>query len=1069
MSTPNPTRIKTSAVYQEAYEKLNSAQREAVDQIEGPVMVVAGPGTGKTQILALRIGNILQKTDTQPHNILCLTYTDAGAIAMRRRLHQFIGSDAYRVQVHTYHSFCNQVIQEHQESFSDYAVLLHASELEKAQMLHELINDLSPDNPIRRLKGDHYYEAVNLDRLYGTMKKEFWNPDHMLTLIEQEEDRIKANKDDGSYYYKKSGKGYKAGDPKKNYYDALRRLVTLRAAVKLFTPFQEKMRQAGRYDFDDMIHWVVNTFRTDELLLASYQEQFLYLLVDEYQDTNGSQNEIIKLLSDYWERPNLFVVGDEDQAIFRFQGANITNLKELKSMYDPKVIILTENYRSTQNILDVSMALINQNPDRLGDAIPGLTKKLKAQSWQPNLKVNVLEYINVAQEETGTFEALKALYESKEDLSEIAVIYRKHSLASNLIKVLTYHGIPVDVKLRENILVDPLVRNLEDILTFLRAEAEFPGKNDRLLFRIMHFRFFGLAPVDLAKIAHFVWSDRKEARSLGQTLMDVQLLRSLELTDMESINKFTQTIDRWIQSIPHVTLQVLFERILKDGNVFGDILSMDLSSYRMQVVATFFNYLKEESLRTDGLQIGAFLDKLQQMRDIGLSLPMQSLTRTKNGINFLTAHGSKGLEFKHVFMIGCNRKNWEKLRGWNRGYQLPAGLEDPSEGSDEADDRRLFYVAMTRAKEHLTISYPAEQLNGMPDERSMFIGEVMSGGDDLLVQEQVLSESVVAYYQSLLAAKEQKLPLLDHDLIDKKLEKFVLSPSTLNSFLRCRRTFYFEKILGVPLASNKFLGYGNAVHDTLEQVVRRHIDQLPVDPEIISEQFEASMKKQKSFFTSQEFENYLAHGMANLPKYVEERINSWKEAESIEIERKIDTTHGDVRITGRLDLMLKHSDGGITVVDFKTGNSDPNARKKKVAGPKKLDEIGGDYWRQVVFYKILMDEYGQGSLRMHKGIMSFVEADQYGKFFEEDYYISDGEVEIVSNQIKDTYQKMREYDFDVDCGDAKCAWCTFVKNDYVLPDEPDDEAKQQVSAEEAGEFHDDFIYGDGEGQMRMNF
>ncbi|MCB0670006.1 MAG: ATP-dependent helicase [Saprospiraceae bacterium] len=1030
-------RNKLSKQFKDAYQQLNPAQREAVDRIDGPVMVVAGPGTGKTQILALRIGNILLKTDTQPQNILCLTYTDAGAIAMRKRLLQFIGTDAYKIQVHTYHSFCNQIIQDNQEIFSQYSSLMHISDLEKAKMYRDLIDGLPYENPLRKLRGLHYFEAKRIDKLYSTIKKEFWTPEMILRRIAEEKESIDGDRDDGKYFYKINSKNNKAGDPKKKYYDAMRNLELLKEAVMLFEPFQQKMREEGRYDFDDMIHWVVRAFKEDELLLASYQERFLYLLVDEYQDTNGSQNEIIRLLADYWESPNLFIVGDEDQAIFRFQGANITNLRELHAMYQPHLIVLTENYRSTQPILDAATRLILNNDERLSDQIPDIEKRLNSQvKSTESLPPKVNEFLNVAQEETAVFDALKSLQKQGEVLSDIAVIYRKHSQATNLIKALTYENIPVDVKHRVNILDDPLIHNIESILTFLHEEQSLPGSNDRLLFKIMHYRFFNMAPVDLARLAQYCWHDRKAPISLRQTIKDRELLDTLSLTNNHAILIFSEMLDRWIQRIPHVTIQMLFEYILKEGNIFGDIMEGELRTYRMQVVATFFNYLKAESHRNPAIDLGELLDTLNQMREIGLSLPMHSLTRNKDGINFLTAHGAKGLEFKHVFIIGCNRRNWEKSWSGHQGFSLPSNLQDPSQDSDQKDERRLFYVAMTRAKESLTMSFSAENLNGMPDEHSLFISECMEGRVDFK-EVQVVPAKTVDFYHSLLDTKDSELPLLDHELIDKKLEKLVLSPTALNQFLACPRSFYFESILGVPLANNQYLGFGNAVHDALHHFLNRLKNGLEVNPEIIRDLFERSIEKFRSFFTPKQFENYVAHGLEILPKYVENKLDTWTNAELVIAEKGINhITHRDVPITGRLDLMLKGEDGRVRVIDFKTGNVDNSTLiKQKLKPAKDLNDKGGDYWRQVVFYKILLAERGDPNLQLDEGIMSFVEMDRYGDFWDEQFFINFGEVELVSNQLVDSYKKMKDHEFDVDCGRPECTWCNFIKNDYVLPAE----------------------------------
>ncbi len=1054
---------KISPLFKEAYAALNPAQLSAVDHIDGPVLVIAGPGTGKTQILALRIGNILIRTDTQPQNILCLTYTDAGAIAMRKRLLQFIGPDAYKIQVHTFHSFCNQIIQDNQEIFSDYATLMHISDLEKAQMYRDLIDHLPIDNPLKKLRGAHYFEAKRLDKLFSTIKKEFWTPELIQQKIDEEIDSVDRDKS-VTYFYQKNGKNFKAGDPKKGYYDLIRNMNLLTEAVKLFEPFQAKMRDAGRYDFDDMIHWVVRAFKEDDLLLASYQERFLYLLVDEYQDTNGSQNEIIRMLADYWEKPNLFVVGDEDQAIFRFQGANMTNLKQLYEQYDPKLIVLTENYRSTQPILDVAMNLIRHNEERLGNQVPEIDKKLKAnRSSDEDTAPKVFEYLNIAQEETAVFQALLELHKQGEILNEIAVIYRRHAQATNLIKALTYHNIPVDVKHRVNILEDPLILNIECILSFLRQEFDNPGYNDRLLFKIMHYRFFHIVPVDLARLAQFCWRDPKAPISFRQTIKDRELLQTLNLTNVPTILAFSEILDCWIQRIPHVTLQVLFEYILKEGNIFGDIMSGELRTYRMQVVATFFNYLKAESHRNPSMDLGALLDTMIQMREIGLPMPMHSLIRNKDGINFLTAHGAKGLEFKYVFIIGCNRRNWEKIGGQNQGFSLPSTLQDPSQEADERDERRLFYVALTRAKERLTLSFAAENLNGMPDEHSQFIDECMSSTSSEFKEQQIMPRDTVEFYHSLLDNKDQALPLLDSDLIDKKLERLVLSPTALNQFLACPRSFYFESILGVPLANNQYLGFGNAVHDALHLFLNKLRDGLDTGPEVIGDLFESAMEKFRSFFTGMQFENYLAHGRDILPKFINDKLTFWRDMELIIPEKGINHVHHNgVPITGRLDLLIKSRDGRISVIDFKTGNVDNSMQiRQKLKRVVDFSDKGGDYWRQVVFYKILLASRGDPAVQMDEGIMSFVERDKYGRFLDEQYLISQVEYEIVSKQLVDSYQKMKNHEFDVDCGRNDCTWCSFIKNDYVLlpesgKEKEDDSRDSLLFGQEALQLHFDF-------------
>ncbi|MCH5599565.1 UvrD-helicase domain-containing protein [Niabella ginsengisoli] len=313
---------KLETQFSEVYKTLNTEQQIAVDTLDGPVMVIAGPGTGKTQILAARIGKILLDTDALPENILCLTYTDAGVVAMRKRLQQFIGADAYKVNIYTFHAFCNDVIQDNL-SFFEKTSLDPISDLEKVEYFKELIDNFSKEHPLKRYRGDVYYEADPLGHLFSTMKREGWSPEYIHDRIN---DYVKQLADDESYIYKNTRAGkWQKGDRKPAYDEELKRMEKLRAAVNEFQNYQEIMRVNKRYDFDDMINWVIKAFEENQNLLADYQERFQYILVDEFQDTSGTQNRIVQLLISYWERPNVFVVGDDDQSIYRFQGANVQN------------------------------------------------------------------------------------------------------------------------------------------------------------------------------------------------------------------------------------------------------------------------------------------------------------------------------------------------------------------------------------------------------------------------------------------------------------------------------------------------------------------------------------------------------------------------------------------------------------------------------------------------------------------------------------------------------------------------------------------------------------------------
>src|SRR6187455_342176 len=431
--------------FSEEYQKLNLQQRKAVDTIDGPVMVIAGPGTGKTQILAARIGKILLETDAFPENILCLTYTDAGVVAMRKRLLQFIGSDAYKVNIYTFHAFCNDVIQENLSLFEKTA-LDPISDLERIELFKELIDSFPKNHPLKRYRGDVYFEINNLQQLFSAMKREGWTPAYINEKIDEYIADI-ATRDE--FIYKRKFKEFNAGDLKKDKIEEEKeRKEKLRAAVNEFDRFQQMMRKKNRYDFDDMINWVIKAFEENKNLLAGYQEKFQYILVDEYQDTSGTQNRLVQLLISYWDKPNVFVVGDDDQSIYRFQGANIENMLDFANEYtkDLMTVVLTNNYRSTQPILDVSKTLISRNDERLVKQIEGLSKELLTSRKELiGLKNDpVLHEYNSAKEEMADItNRVYELIQQKTDPGNIAVIYKENKYGEELAKYFRLKNIPV--------------------------------------------------------------------------------------------------------------------------------------------------------------------------------------------------------------------------------------------------------------------------------------------------------------------------------------------------------------------------------------------------------------------------------------------------------------------------------------------------------------------------------------------------------------------------------------------------------------------------------------------------
>ncbi|RMF30607.1 MAG: ATP-dependent helicase, partial [Bacteroidetes bacterium] len=305
--------------FREEMRRLDARQRAAVRHIEGPVLVVAGPGTGKTHVLACRVGYILQETDALPANILCLTFTDAAAFAMRRRLAEFMGPTAHQVHIFTFHSFCNHIIQNNLDRLGGIQDLEPLSDLERVDLLRSLLDELPPAHPLRQGYRDPYFHLPHLQHLFRAMKAENWTPD---LLEEEARQYLQSLPERPEFQYRVNTARHRRGQPKQHLLDReARRMELLLAGARLFERYNQRLQQTRRYDYEDMLHGVLQAFQTDIDFLREYQEQYLYFLVDEYQDTNGTQNALLQTLIDYWEVPNVFVVGDDDQSIYEFQGA----------------------------------------------------------------------------------------------------------------------------------------------------------------------------------------------------------------------------------------------------------------------------------------------------------------------------------------------------------------------------------------------------------------------------------------------------------------------------------------------------------------------------------------------------------------------------------------------------------------------------------------------------------------------------------------------------------------------------------------------------------------------------
>ncbi len=634
--------------FQEFYRKLNPRQKEAVDAIEGPVMVVAGPGTGKTQILTLRIANILLKTDTPPDAVLALTFTDSAAYSMRRRLLEIIGSLAYRVNIHTFHGFANDIIQTYPDRFPSVVGATHIGQIEQVKYFRKIIEE----TPLNKLKpyGNPFYYLQPLMKAVSQLKREDIGYLDYQKLKDKEEKESELS--------------------------------------LIYSLYQETLRKEHLYDYDDMIMEVIKTLRRDKDFLLNLQENFHYILADEYQDTNSSQNEMLRLLASFHQSPNLFVVGDGKQAIYRFQGASLENFRSFERLYaGVKIITLRENYRSCQPILDCAHSLMPENK---------LTASLKVSKGG----VELATFAKKDQEVLFLAEEIKRKIKAGVSPSQIAVLYRDNKEAEPLGVLFERYRLPYIIQSDENILED---QTLGKFILLLRA-VHFFGEEEALM-RALHIDFLKVESLALYKLS----VQGKKAKENLYALMSRN----------PKFKKLYLKISSWHSASLNKNLLEVLEIVARESGFIRHLFRLPDGFEKLEKLDAFFREIKNFLEKDRAFNLGALFEYLALMEEHKISIGKASSPLDKDGVRLLTAHRSKGLEFDHVYIVGVTDDRWGGRRKINH-FRLPFD----EEASGEDDERRLFYVALTRARKEVTITFAKEGLTAEPKFASRFIEEI---------------------------------------------------------------------------------------------------------------------------------------------------------------------------------------------------------------------------------------------------------------------------------------------------------------------------------------------------------
>jgi DNA helicase-2/ATP-dependent DNA helicase PcrA len=1032
--------------YESRFKKLNEAQQTAVTTIEGPLMVVAGPGTGKTELLSMRAANILRSTDTLPENILCLTFTESGAHAMRQRLLEIIGPDAYKISVQTFHSFGTEIIRKHAEFFYNGATFQPASDVSLYEMVRGIFDELPHDNVLSSsMNGEYTYQRDTM-QVISEIKRSGFTSDELLQILRNNErilditeramqelfaqriskstidalealamtiaqvqdeplpaavtpltavlavslsraiDEAHANKDSTkpitawrNTWFEKNGEGDFV-------YKDRSRIKKLRSVAFIYQQYTQLMQSASLYDFDDMILNVVHALEVHPDLRANLQEQYLYIMVDEFQDTNLAQNRLLRSLADspiYEGAPNIMVVGDDDQAIYSFQGAEISNILQFKNSYESvQLITLTENYRSTNEVLKHSRSIITQGTDRLESYYPELNKSLHANRNNNDSRVALYETSSQADERNWIAKDIQQKIDSGVAAHEIVVLARRHHELVSLLQYFNDLGIEVNYERRENILDNEIIRHIELLARIIIAIASKQhDEADALLPELLSHPAWHISPTELWKLSLAAYRDK---------------VTWMEYLESHPSHKQLHT---WLCELAALSLHAPLEHML-------DILigTAEAGEYTSPLYAFYFSeqaletspelYLRllgsfrsiRDRLRdhsaTNELKLSDMVAYIDLQRSLGtVIVDVTSRSHSSDHkINLMTAHKSKGLEFDHVYIIGAADSAWgEKVRTRSRLISYPENLPLAPAGDSYDERLRLFYVAMTRARNNLSISYsmaadttapllPARFLAGTIDPTP--ISTVDNSG-------QQIAEARRDWYIEQTA----KTPVGLRDLLAPTLESYKLSATHLNTFLDVTRGgpqfFLVQNLLRFPQAMSPNAAYGSAVHKTL-QLAHSHLSATGVKKPVedLINEFEKSLKS--SGLLEKDYETFSKRGADYLQQFFDQTYDSFTTAQRAELNfssqhSMLDSAH----LTGSLDLVeIDTSAKTIVVTDYKTGKPSTSWNGNTDAEKVKLHK----YRQQLMFYKLLVEhsrDYGRYTV--NEANLQYVEPTKEGR------------------------------------------------------------------------------------------
>ncbi|MFA7285525.1 MAG: ATP-dependent DNA helicase [Candidatus Paceibacterota bacterium] len=957
----------SNLLFETQYKKLNKAQKDAVDSLEGPVMVVAGPGTGKTQILALRIGNILKQTQVGADGVLCLTFTRSGVKAMKDRLLEYIGPVANDVRISTFHSFAIEIVEKHY-ALLDFDTMPKLLEEDEAVFLCDEILEQNQWSYLRP-RGNPSMYFNDLKSLISILKRERLTPLEFLSQVEKDIKFLESDPDSIST------RGESKGKLKKEIEKKIEGLEKTKEVVLFYEMYEDKKKAMSLMDYDDVLEYVVTLVEGYEDVRAEIKENYLYVLVDEHQDSSGVQNNFLQGVWGGEESPNIFVVGDDRQLIYGFSGARLSYFEEFATYFgQAKLITLVENYRSTAKILSLADNLLSSSISK---------EKLNSNTTGDN-QIELSQYAFPRDEILGAGMYFSQKIEEGVSPKDCAILVPKNFHVRNAISILSNMGLPVSTG------KSVYLFNIKQSYSFLRILNLINDPyNSVLISESLLDSTSNIEPL----VAHKFLKNTKPDKITIDELISSGKDQGLFSEDGDIV-KWGLKLKKWVDSRN--------EKISMLVSLIGNELLIDNSSTHsellenVEVVRTFIHASLLFEQKNINPSLADFLNYFKRLESYGHNLSLATFGGNE-GIEVMTLHKSKGLEYKHVWIAHMNE---EVLMSEKRNnFSLPEKIKEHIKERDIESAKRELYVAITRAREFCNISYATENYNGS----GLELASIIQNLPDLHfikknkeeTESEILNNKIFGPKIFTTAIEKVEGDILEEvqTFVKENYKDIKITVSMLNNFYECPWKWYFRNFLKLPEVKGTSLALGSAVHGTIEFILKNKA--LPQTEDI------------KVAITRELNKEGVQDGieLARLEKVSYDMVNNWiekyykiLEADYVS-ERSVqfrDKEFADLLMYGKLDLTERDIRGNISVTDFKTGK--PKTKNEI----EKVDEEGrmSAYMRQLAMYAYLIDG-AEGGKKVESLRLMFLEAEDGDKNALYSTYIDNEKIDLLKRDISD--------------------------------------------------------------------